>query len=77
MVGHYLGVDPGREDDWKSPARREDLKAIWDLTEDFWEVGVHINEGKYGETYPKFCIGFKIRKSRSEQLLLSGSGHSK
>jgi len=27
--------------------------------------------------YPKFCIGFKIRKSRSEQLLLSGSGHSK
>ena len=51
MVGHYLGVDPGREDDWKSPARREDLKAIWDLTEDFWEVGVHINEGKCGETY--------------------------
>ena len=29
------------------------------------------------ERYPKFCIGFKIRKSRSEQLLLSGSGHSK
>ena len=29
------------------------------------------------ENYPKFCIGFKIRKSRSEQLLLSGSGHSK
>ena len=27
--------------------------------------------------YPKFCIGFKIRKSRSEQLLLSGLGHSK
>ena len=27
--------------------------------------------------FPKFCIGFKIRKSRSEQLLLSGSGHSK
>ena len=27
MVGHYLGVDPGREDDWKSPARREDLKT--------------------------------------------------
>ena len=51
MVGHYLGVDPGREDDWKSPARREDLKAIWDLTEDFWEVGDHINEGKYGEAY--------------------------
>ena len=20
-------------------------------TKDFWEVGVHINEGKYGETY--------------------------
>ena len=51
MVGHYLGVDPGREDYWKTPARREDLKAIWDLTEDFWEVGVHINEGKYGHTY--------------------------
>ena len=28
-------------------------------------------------TYPKFCIGFIIRKSRSEQLLLSGLGHSK
>ena len=27
--------------------------------------------------YPKFCIGFKIRKSRCKQLLLSGSGHSK
>ena len=25
--------------------------TIWDLTEDFWEVGVHINEGKYGDTY--------------------------
>ena len=31
----------------------------------------------YHDIYPKFCIGFKIRKSRSEQLLLSGSGHSK
>ena len=29
------------------------------------------------KNYPKFCIGFKIRKSRSEQLLLSGLGHSK
>ena len=27
--------------------------------------------------YPKFCIGFKIRKADAEQLLLSSSGHSK
>ena len=32
---------------------------------------------RFARCYPKFCIGFKIRKSRSEQLLLSGSGHSK
>ena len=32
---------------------------------------------RYSQNYPKFCIGFKIRKSRCKQLLLSGSGHSK
>ena len=34
--------------------------------------------GRLNKTkYPKFCIGFKIRKSRCKQFLLSGSGHSK
>ena len=45
--------------------------ALYDIMLECWhKVNLTAN-------YPKFCIGFKIRKSRSEQLLLSGSGHSK
>ena len=34
-----------------APARREDLRAIWDLTEDHWEVYTWISDERYGSTY--------------------------
>ena len=42
MVGHYLGVDPGREDDWKSPASAEEV-GKQDEEEDAEEGGYQVN----------------------------------
>ena len=41
---------------------------------ELWEGNVVGRGFKSFDNYPKFCIGFKIRKSRCVQLLLSGSG---
>ena len=44
MVGHYLGVDPGREDDWKSPASAEEV-GKQDEEEDAEEGGYQVIGG--------------------------------
>ena len=51
-----------------APADRDDLRAIWDTTEDHWKVYTFINDDRYGSTYFYKEMGDADWK-RLEQLL--------
>ena len=63
-----LGRNFGKTEEEMAPARREDLRAIWDLTEDHWEVYTWISDERYGSTYFYKNMGDADWK-RFEQLL--------
>ena len=46
-----LGQLGGVAQEGKAPARREDLRAIWDVTESSWLVKTWIDEDRCGTTY--------------------------
>ena len=64
MLGRHIM----RTDQLTAPAQREDLRAIWDLTADHWEVYTWISDERYGSTYFYKEMGEADWK-RFEQLL--------
>ena len=64
MLGRHIM----RTDQLNAPAQREDLRVIWDLTEDHWEVYTWISDERYGSTYFYKEMGEADWK-RFEQLL--------
>ena len=63
-----LGCMVRQTNEGKPPARREDLRTIWDLTEDQWDVFTCIGDNRYGNTYFHKDMGDEDWK-RLEQLL--------
>ena len=45
-----LGRDFGKPEDMP-PETREDLRAIWDLTKDYWQVTTWVNDDRNGNAF--------------------------
>ena len=43
--------NPARDAILATSAERDDLRAIWDITENNWEVYTIVNDDRYGSTY--------------------------